>query len=56
MNGPETDVRQYVELITQQYADNFPNLRYERFMADETPEDWVQLLGPDVSGLTHGGV
>jgi hypothetical protein len=28
-------------------------LRYERYMVNETPEQWIDLLGPDVCLLTH---
>ncbi|MFA5135870.1 MAG: HD domain-containing protein [Patescibacteria group bacterium] len=44
----------YIEQIVRQHEKQLENsLRYERFVVDETVQDWRMLLGDDVIALTH---
>jgi len=46
--------RDQIESVMIKYQPQLSGqLRYVRFISGENPEDWVQLLGPDVIGLTH---
>jgi len=43
-----------IAIINTKFEDQLSGLlRYARFMEQETPQEWVALLGPDVVGLTH---
>ncbi len=46
--------RQSIDIVFGQYKEQLVALlRYDRFRVNETPQEWVHLLGPDVSSLTH---
>lgn len=43
-----------IESVEQTFADQLTSkIRYNRFRTDETIEEWVEILGPDVLFLTH---
>lgn len=46
-------LEQIEKVVTHHKTYLSSTLRYERYMVSETPETWIELLGPDVCLLTH---
>lgn len=46
--------KSHIDRVTTKHVDQLSCLvRYKRFMAGESQQDWENLLGPDVIGFTH---
>lgn len=49
--------KSHIDRVTMKHVEQLSSLlRYRRFIEGETPQDWVDLLGPDVVGFTHPDV